>query len=150
MLGDLDNALVAFAWSFALVANTKRQFALPWAASATVATSDARVLTADSITYALVASTGGTTATTAPAIPASGAGTLIDNSVTWVVYKLSGTRYLTVVNVDASTLALAGDANLQLTPVPPGNGSAGPFPTTPTIQYALSTGTPTLTVVVSA
>lgn len=147
MLGDLDNATVGFAWQFALVANTKRQLAKSWTASATVATNDAMILAADGIVYALVASVGGTTGATAPTPTV---GSITDNSVTWIGYKLSGARYLTIVNTDAATLATAGDVSLQLVPVPPSNGSAGPFPTIPTAIYAISTGTPILAVVVSA
>lgn len=148
MLSDLGNALIRFSWQFSLAANTRRALASAWAASTAVVTDDAVVLVANEITYVLVAQTGGTTGS-APPSPASG--TLVDGGVTWVVYRLptTGPRCIFVTNTGA-TVATVGDTYLQLTPAPTSNGSAGPFPADPTNLFAVSTGTPTLVVTVSA
>lgn len=153
MLSDWDNAPAEFAWQFALTANTKRQLAPPWATSTVVATLDAMVLKTSAPgndVWILVASTGGTTASsgTGPT-PTTGALGSLDGSVQWVGYHLSGCRYMTVVNTDASALAKVGDVNLQIIPVPYANGSSGPLKPFPLAKYAISTGTPSLVVVVS-
>lgn len=153
MLSDLDNARVAFAWKFTLVANTKRQLAPPWATSTAVTTLDAMVLKTSAPgndVWILVASTGGTTASsgTGPT-PTTGPLASLDGSVQWVGYRLSGCRYLTIVNPGSDTATTAGDVNLQIVPVPASNGSAGPFFATPLAIYAISTGTPSLVAVVN-
>lgn len=151
MYGDLDNTYAVAAWKFALTANTKRQLAAPWATSTVVAQYDALLVTANAITYILVASTGGTTATTGtgPAPTAPGPISAADGTVQWVAYVLAGARYLTVVNPGSDTATTVGDVNLQLIPVPASNGSSGPLQPSPSAIYAISTGTPSLVVVVS-
>lgn len=149
MLGDLDNAIVQFAWQFTLAANTKRQLVRPWATSTVVATGDALAVSANGVTTIYVAQTGGTTATSGTGPTGTGLISPADGSVTWVGYSLAGASYLTVVNADLSSPASVGDVNLQLVPVPYGYGSSGPLPPSPLDHYAISAGTPTLSVVVS-
>lgn len=148
MFGDLANAIVLCAWKFQ-ASTTKRALAPPWAQSLTVATGDAVICNASGTSVALVASTGGTTASGGAGPTGVGPG-LSDGTVTWVGYPIAGSRIISVINMDPSVLVSVGDVTLQLLPVPPSYGSVTPLRADPSKAYVIAaSGTPTVAVVVA-